>query len=79
MRTIKLAQYLKNPADPAIVALKTAHESITSHDHDFYERKALLRLPRNFCDVILLHFVSSFLDKASQPVNLWRSPCRTPP
>ena len=37
MRTIKLAQYLKNPADPAIVALKTAHESITSHDHDFYE------------------------------------------
>ena len=37
MRTVKLAQYLKSPADPAIVALKTAHESITSHDHDFYE------------------------------------------
>jgi len=35
--TIRLNQYIKSADDPHIVAKKIAHESITSHDHDFYE------------------------------------------
>jgi hypothetical protein len=37
MGTIRLGRYLKDRDDPKIIALKTSHESITNHDHDFFE------------------------------------------
>lgn len=37
MGTIRLGRYLKDRDDPKIIAQKTTHESITSHDHDFFE------------------------------------------
>lgn len=36
MSTVRIGQYVTGD-DPKVVALKTAHESITSHDHDFFE------------------------------------------
>ncbi len=35
-RTIRISRYL-TAGDPEIVALKTAHESVTIHDHDYFE------------------------------------------
>lgn len=43
--TIHISQYVKGD-EPKIVALKTAHESITSHDHDFFE---LVYISEGYC------------------------------
>ena len=36
LRTVQLEQYLRED-DPPIVVLKTTHESVNTHSHDFYE------------------------------------------
>lgn len=46
MGTIRLNRFIKDANDPRIVALKTVHESITSHDHDFYE---LVYISEGYC------------------------------
>lgn len=51
MRTIRLSRYV-GAGDPPIVALKTAHESITNHNHDFFE---LVYISEGYC----LHDMSS--------------------
>ena len=45
MNMIRISRYVK-PDEPQIAALKTAHESITSHSHDFFE---LVYISEGYC------------------------------
>ena len=45
MRTVKMDRYVEGNM-PKIVAVKTAHESVTNHDHDFYE---LVYISEGYC------------------------------